>query len=150
MVKKFKLKHHFTKPKKNHDLLMRMPNLYEPMRQNRYLLRILNGENSEWWVSPAYNLSVGGERTSGEFWVTFRDPIITNTNNVVDFIDDLGYNRVDMELEMLDPTGVVVEKWVLNGCVVSGMDTTNLNLYDNNAYEGLKVLFNPNSTYKIL
>jgi hypothetical protein len=32
-----------------------------------------------------------------------------------------GYKK-DIELEMLDPTGVVVEKWILQGTFLSGLD----------------------------
>ena len=31
-----------------------------------------------------------------------------------------GYKK-DIELEMLDPTGVVVEKWVLQGCFITNL-----------------------------
>jgi hypothetical protein len=37
-----------------------------------------------------------------------------------------GYKK-DIDLEMLDPTGVVVEKWILIGCFLSDVDFQSLN-----------------------
>jgi hypothetical protein len=36
-----------------------------------------------------------------------------------------GYKK-DIELELLDPTGVVVEKWILQGTFLSDLDFQNL------------------------
>ena len=38
----------------------------------------------------------------------------------------IGYKR-DVELDMLDPTGVVVQKWILKNCFISDADFGELN-----------------------
>ena len=40
-----------------------------------------------------------------------------------------GYKK-DVELELLDPTGVVVEKWILQGTFLSDLDFQNLDYSD--------------------
>jgi hypothetical protein len=152
MIKNLKLKHFFTKPKKNpYDLLARMPIPYEPMRRNRYVLRVLNDDTeiSEWFVNTVYGLSVAGEYSREEFWITFRDLIIPNTNPI-NLITDLNGDMVNMELEMLDPTGVVVGKWELCDCVVSATDLTAIPYMDDPSNcDGVRVLFTPRYTVKI-
>jgi hypothetical protein len=37
-----------------------------------------------------------------------------------------GYKK-NVELEMLDPTGVVVEKWILEGCFLTSLNFGDLN-----------------------
>jgi hypothetical protein len=40
-----------------------------------------------------------------------------------------GYKK-DVELEMLDPTGVVVEKWILQGTFLTSLDMGSLDYVD--------------------
>jgi hypothetical protein len=42
-----------------------------------------------------------------------------------------GYKK-DIELEMLDPTGVVVEKWIIQGCFLTSLNFGDLD-YNNDA-----------------
>lgn len=130
------------------DLLMRMPVPYEPLRQNRFILRFPDELGiQEWWVSttsrPKYTSSeveIPFLNTStfviGKFqWesisVTFRDPIGPSaTQALMEWIRlhsesvtgrqgyAAGYKK-DVELEMLDPTGVVIEKWIMQGTMIT-------------------------------
>ena len=136
------------------DLLMKMPVPYEPKRKNRFILRFPStlGIN-EWYVTstsrpsakiksveiPFLNTStyVAGRFDWDEIKVTFKDPIGPSAAqalmewfrlHAVSVTGRMGYAagyKKDVYLEMLDPTGVVVEKWLLEGCFL-----TNLNFGD--------------------
>ena len=133
------------------DLLMRMPVPYEPLRKNRFILRFPDELGiQEWWVSttsrPKYTsqeVEIPFLNTStyviGRFkWesiqVTFRDPIGPSaTQALMEWVRlhsetvtgrqgyAAGYKK-DIELEMLDPTGVVVQKWILQGTQLNDVD----------------------------
>ena len=136
------------------DLLMKMPIPYEPKRQNRFILRFPStlGIN-EWFVESTSRpkLTIGateiqflntstwvaGRFNWGEISVKFRDPIGPSASQALmewfrlhaeSVTGRMGYAagyKKDIELEMLDPTGVVVEKWILQGTFL-----TNLNFGD--------------------
>ena len=130
------------------DLLMKMPIPYEPKRNNRFILRFPStlGIN-EWFVESAarphitinsteiqfLNTStyVAGRFTWGEITVTFRDPIGPSASQALmewvrlcaeSVTGRMGYAagyKKNVDLEMLDPTGVVVEKWILEQCMIT-------------------------------
>ena len=133
------------------DLLMKMPVPYEPKRQNRFILRFDStlGIN-EWFVEstgrpsidikgveiPFLNTStfVSGRFTWGPVTVKFRDPIGPSASQALmewvrlcaeSVTGRMGYAagyKKNIDLELLDPTGVVVEKWILEGCFLLGYD----------------------------
>ena len=138
------------------DLLMKMPIPYEPKRVNRFILTFPSelGIN-EWYVEstsrPAITINsvaipflnteryVAGRYTWGEIPVTFRDPIGPSAAQALmewvrlhaeSVTGRMGYAagyKKDVTLQMLDPTGVVVEKWVLIGCFLTKADFQALN-----------------------
>ena len=133
------------------DLLMKMPLNYEPLRKNRFLLRFPSDLGiQEWWVSQAKRPSIKQGETEIQFlntstWVvgrytwdaiqvTLRDPIGPSASQaVMEWVRlhsesvtgrqgyAAGYKR-DVELEMLDPTGVVVQKWILKNTMLTDVD----------------------------
>jgi hypothetical protein len=137
------------------DLLMKMPIPYEPKRQNRFILRFDSSLGiNEWFVEstsrphiqigateiPFLNTSVW---VAGRFnWqtinVTFRDPIGPSAAQALmewvrlhaeSVTGRMGYAagyKKDVDLEMLDPTGVVVEKWILQGTFLTDVNFNTL------------------------
>ena len=133
------------------DLLMKMPIPYEPKRVNRFILSFPSelGIN-EWYVEstsrPAITIAstpipflnteryVAGRYTWGEIPVTVRDPIGPSAAQALmewvrlhaeSVTGRMGYAagyKKDVTLQMLDPTGVVVEKWILIGCFLTKAD----------------------------
>ena len=133
------------------DLLLKMPLNYEPLRKNRWLLRFPADLGiQEWWLKgakrpsikqegkeiPFLNTStwVVGRYTWDEMQITLRDPIGPSASQaVMEWVRlhsesvtgrqgyAAGYKR-DVELEMLDPTGVVVSKWILKNTMVTSAD----------------------------
>ena len=133
------------------DLLMKMPTPYEPKRVNRFIVRFNSSLGiNEWYVSaasrpsakinsvaiPFLNTStyVAGRFEWNEIKMTFRDPIGPSASQALmewfrlhaeSVTGRMGYAagyKKDIELEMLDPTGVVVEKWILEGTWLTGYD----------------------------
>jgi len=147
------------------DLLMKMPLPYEPKRQNRFILRFPStlGIN-EWFVETSKRPSIKIKETeipflntstfvAGRFnWdsipVTFRDPIGPSAAQALmewvrlhaeSVTGRMGYAagyKKDIDIEMLDPTGVVVEKWILYGTFLTGVDFGVLNY----AQDGLSTI----------
>lgn len=133
------------------DLLMKMPVPFEPKRQNRFILRFPSSLGiNEWYVSSAKRPSATIKDTEIQFlntstfvagrfnWeaieVTFRDPIGPSASQALmewfrlhaeSVTGRMGYAagyKKDVELEMLDPTGVVVEKWILQGTFLTKLN----------------------------
>ena len=133
------------------DLLLNAPIQYEPLRQNRFIIRFSSDIGVQsWWVSTAQRPKINIERKEIPFlntstyvagrytWqpitITLRDPIGPSASQAIMewirlHVESMtgrmgyaaGYMR-DVELEMLDPTGVVVSKWILKNCMLG--DTT--------------------------
>ena len=130
---------------------MKMPIPYEPKRQNRFILRFPSSLGiNEWFVEstarphiqigsteiPFLNTStyVAGRFTWDEIPVKFRDPIGPSAAQaLMEWVRlhaesvtgrmgyAAGYKR-DIDLELLDPTGVVVEKWILYGTFLTSVN----------------------------
>ena len=137
------------------DLLMKMPFQYEPKRKNRFILTVPSslGINS-WYVEsttrpkvtikdveiPFLNTStyVAGRFNWESMDVTFRDPIGPSESQALmewvrlhaeSVTGRMGYAagyKKDVDLEMLDPTGVAVEKWILQGVFLTSVDFDSL------------------------
>ena len=141
------------------DLLMKMPIPYEPKRQNRFIVRFPStlGIN-EWFVETAarphitinpieiqfLNTStyVAGRFTWGTISVKFRDPIGPSASQaLMEWVRlcaesvtgrmgyAAGYKKI-VDLEMLDPTGVVVEKWIMEGTWMKDVNFNSLGYTD--------------------
>ena len=133
------------------DLLMKMPIPYEPKRQNRFVLRFPTSLGiNEWFVESTARpkITVGSTEiqflntstyVAGRFnWeplnVTFRDPIGPSAAQALmewirlcaeSVTGRMGYAagyKKNVDLELLDPTGVVVEKWILEGTFLTSAD----------------------------
>lgn len=141
------------------DLLMKMPIPYEPKRNNRFIMRFPStlGIN-EWFVEtaarphitiqsveiPFLNTStyVAGRFSWGELNVTFRDPIGPSASQALmewvrlcaeSVTGRMGYAagyKKNVDLEMLDPTGVVVEKWIMEGTWMKDVNFNTLGYSD--------------------
>ena len=138
------------------DLLMKMPVPFEPKRKNRFILRFPSSLGiNEWYVTstsrpkakintteiPFLNTStyVAGRFTWEEISVQFKDPIGPSASQALmewfrlhaeSVTGRMGYAagyKKNVELEMLDPTGVVVEKWILEGCFLTSLNFGDLN-----------------------
>ena len=133
------------------DLLLKTPLNYEPLRKNRWLVRFPSDLGiQEWWCSSAARPTITQEETGIPFlntstWVvgrytwdtiqvTFRDPIGPSASQaIMEWVHlhsesvtgrqgyAVGYKR-DIELEMLDPTGVVVSKWILKNAMLTSVN----------------------------
>jgi hypothetical protein len=130
---------------------MKMPIPYEPKRENRWILRFPSSLGiNEWYVESTARPKLTIQSKEIEFlntstfvagrfkWdplsVKFRDPIGPSASQAVmewirlcaeSVTGRMGYAagyKKNVDLEMLDPTGVVVEKWILEGTFLLGYD----------------------------
>ena len=137
------------------DLLMKMPIPYEPKRQNRFILRFPSSLGiNEWFVESTARpqITIGSTEiqflntstyVAGRFvWnpinVVFRDPIGPSAAQALmewvrlcaeSVTGRMGYAagyKKNVDLEMLDPTGVVVEKWILEGVFLTDVNFNSL------------------------
>ena len=137
------------------DLLMKMPIPYEPKRQNRFILRFPSSLGiNEWFVEstarphiqvaateiPFLNTStyVAGRFNWQPISVKFRDPIGPSASQALmewvrlcaeSVTGRMGYAagyKKNVDLEMLDPPGVVVEKWILEGTFLTDVNFDSL------------------------
>ena len=133
------------------DLLMKMPLPYEPKKKNRWLITFPADLGiQQWWLSSASRPSITQNEVEIPFlntstWVigrftwesidvVFRDPIGPSAAQaIMEWVRlhsesitgrqgyAAGYKR-PVELELLDPTGVVIEKWLLDGTMLTNVD----------------------------
>lgn len=124
------------------DMLLKAPLIYEPKKKNRWLLRFPSDLGiQEWTLVSAQRPGITQQPTEIQFmntstWVlgrytwddinvTFNDAIGPSTSQaLMEWIRlhsesatgrqgyAAGYKR-DVVLEMLDPTGAVIEQWIL-------------------------------------
>lgn len=115
---------------------------YEPKRMNRFLITFPDYFNLPQWVvyetsRPSMKLITkkifGFELSKSLQWddlvVKLRDPIGPSTSqSLMDLIHPDLKNKhkvkekFTLQIEMLDPTGVVVEKWYLDNCEFKSID----------------------------
>ena len=153
------------------DLLMKMPVPFEPKRVNRFLLRFPSSLGiNEWYVTSAKRPSVkinsvpipflntetyvAGKFTWDTISVTFKDPIGPSATQALmewfrlhaeSVTGRMGYAagyKKDIELEMLDPTGVVIEKWIIQGTFIQDMNFGDLD-YGRDDIANIAVTFRP-------
>lgn len=130
---------------------MKMPVPYEPKKENRWILRFPSALGlNEWYFQsanrphikineveiPFLNTStwVAGRFLWEPMQVTMRDPIGPSASQAMmewtrlhaeSVTGRMGYAagyKKDVELEMLDPTNVVIEKWIMQGTMVTDID----------------------------
>ena len=141
------------------DMLTKMPLHYEPLKNNRWIMRFPSDLGiNEWTLVSASRPHIQQNAKEIQFlntstyvlgrylWssinVVLRDPIGPSSSQaVMEWVRlhsesitgrqgyAAGYKR-DLELEMLDPTGVVVQKWILKNCMVSDANFGNLSYSD--------------------
>lgn len=146
------------------DLLMKMPIPAEPKRKNRWLFRFPKDLGfQEWYLSSASRPSITqgdveipfintstfvlGRFTWDTIDITLRDAIGPSTAQAVMEWVRLGSESVtgrqgyaqgykkDVYIEMLDPSGVTVEKWKLEGTFLTNVSFGDLSYDDDGLAE---------------
>lgn len=146
------------------DLLNNMPIFYEPKRKNRWFFRFPSELGiQEWTLKSAARPKISQNETEIEFlntstWVVgrfiwesitvvLRDAIGPSTTQaVMEWVRlhsesvtgrqgyAAGYKK-DVEIEMIDPNGFVVEKWLLEGAMITNADFGDLSMDDDSIAE---------------
>lgn len=153
------------------DLLLKSPTPYEPKRKNRWIIRFPADLGiQEWWLVSANRPTINQNvveipfiNTStfvvGRFkWNTIscvlRDPIGPSASQtIMEWVRlhsesvtgrqgyAAGYKK-DLELEMLDPTGVTVEKWILQSTMIGDANFGSL-AYNDDALADITLTLQP-------
>lgn len=153
------------------DLLSKIPLPFEPLRKNRFILRFPStlGIN-EWYVMSTSRPTVTINSTevaflntstyvAGRFnWetidVTFRDPIGPSASqSLMEWIrlcaesvtGRMGYAagyKKDIDLELLDPPGAVVQKWRMEGVFITSANFGSLS-YDDDGIADITCTLRP-------
>jgi len=138
---------------------MKMPVPYEPKKKNRWLIRFPAELGiQQWWLQSASRPSITQNEVEIAFlntstWVigrfiweaievTMRDAIGPSTAQaMMEWVRlhsesvtgrqgyAAGYKK-NVEIEMLDPTGVVIEKWQLQGTMLTNVNFGDLSMED--------------------
>jgi len=106
---------------------------YEPKKKNRFLLNFpVEFELQQWIIFEATRPSMRVENDMilwDDLTIKLRDPIGPSTSQkLMELIHpDINNNHkvkevFNLEIEMLDPTGVVVERWCVNNCNFKSID----------------------------
>lgn len=147
------------------DLLLRSPLQYEPKKKNRWLLRFPQDVGIQPFAlksaaRPKPNITtneikflntsswVNGSYTWSAIPIVIRDFIAPSQSQALmewfrlhaeSVTGRMGYNvgsAKNVEIEVLDPTGVAVEKWLCVNCILTGeLDFGQLDYADDNLLE---------------
>lgn len=147
------------------DLISKMPVPFEPKKKNRWVFRFPSELGiQEWWLASGSRPNISQEEVEIPFlntstWVigrfvwdtiqvTFRDPIGPSASQaIMEWVRlhsesitgrqgyAAGYKKDLVFIEMLDPTGVVVEKWQLQGCMLTNVEFGDLAMDDDGIAE---------------
>ena len=131
------------------DLIREMPIPYEPKRKNRWVLNLIDNKNDihEWVISKTSRPKFVKKGFFVKQFqvepmrVELRDPICPSTSQVL-YQVLLEDKPLDFTLEMLDPTGVVVEKWNLTQCMLLEVDFGELD-YAKDELATCSIVFKP-------
>ena len=111
------------------DCLLKAPIEHEPLRKNRFIYRFPSDLGiSEWTIASGNRPSIKQGNTEIQFLntSTYVAGRYTWDSMQVTFRGyAAGYKR-DVELELLDPSNVVVQKWILRNCWISDCNYGNL------------------------
>lgn len=138
------------------NLNTKIPVAYEPKRKNRWILKFLENTSIESWflsgtVRPSVevkHISIFGFNFSLKpKWqpmeIKMRDVIGPSSAQAVWKLFS-SKNKFNLVLEMLDPTGVGVEKWEINDCKIISLDFGCLS-YDSDDLAEIIMVIQPKS-----
>jgi len=127
-----------------------MSKINEPKKKNRWLIRFPSEFGiQEWWISSMDRPKITFKRLLYFFItesiepinITFRETIENNELSSKLF-NDLSEKIFDVDIDMLDPTGVVVEKFILLDCRLLMIDFCDLN-YSKDEIANIKIKIQP-------
>ena len=112
----------------------KMPLPYEPKKKNRWIVTFPESMGINSWAvyktkRPTYRViekKIFGvllykKIVWDEIKIEFHDPIGPSTSQLL-MCDFKPKEKFDYKLELLDPTGVVIEQWEINSCDVKSVD----------------------------
>lgn len=130
------------------DTLSTLKN-YEPIRDNRFIVRFPSELNIQsWWVKsinlPSVSIDDKGNETWGDINISFKNFITPST---VQAISENLKPAKDFEfsIELVDPEVNPIQKWIIKAERVISIDFGGTADYDNDAIQETKVIFKINN-----
>lgn len=131
---------------------------FEPKKNNRFIIGFPESFGISSWViqlssRPSMKIHekkfLGFSYSKKLKWEPIRiemlDPIgPSTTQRLMSLINNNILTKFDFKLEMLDPTGVSVEEWKVNGCEIKSIDFGDLG-YDNDGMTRCVMVVQPTS-----
>ncbi len=113
--------------------------VYELFRANRFIVRFPYNFEIPDWMARTCTLPV--DKYNGNITVKVMCPLLLDTDKERPYkcIEDF-----DMEIELLDPTGSVMDGYILKDCKINEVNNTVLN-YDDDSIVGSTI----NISYKV-
>lgn len=124
-----------TKPKTTpnpHVNGVNRPISYEPKRQNRFLVNMPEEfQIQQWVIKKAARPSTHIVRNGPDGCVIEYDPMVLVYNDPIGpsvaqrlniILRERPGEPFDFSIEMLDPTGVIIEQWIFTNCYFEAMD----------------------------
>ena len=129
---------------------------YEPKRINRWIVKLPKEFGIESWVLSGtdrpslikkyfnfFGLRLSVSTEWQPITLRFRDPIAPSTSQKLMSLIKEG-KSFSYNLELLDPTGIVVEKWLIKDCIIKSVDFSSLT-YDYDGFVSCIMVVLPNS-----
>lgn len=116
-----------------------LPMPFEPKKKNRWLVIFPEKLGiQEWWLQKGQRPKHGNGKWC-DFTITVYDPISPSAAQAFFALLEtygtkkklFGGNLFTIELELLDPTGVVIEKWEIDFSQIKSMDFGSLDVKAN-------------------
>lgn len=103
---------------------------YEPKMTNRWIVEFPKEYHIPEWVGKAVTLPTYPFSQGGKITVVLRDPIaLSTTSAIMEYLDNP--KPFKLKINVLDPVGIKIEKWILKGCLITSIDWSTLD-YESN------------------
>lgn len=123
------------------NIINNVPIPYEPKKKNRWLIIFPESFGlSQWIFSRASRPCVRIHHGLTKFEplvIGMYDPIAPSTSQSLHNLINSGkvHEKFDLKIQMLDHTGIVIEEWVLSGCLFTKIDFGHLSYKDDEIME---------------
>ena len=104
--------------------------MFEPKMTNRWLVKFPKKSNIPEWIGKSVVLPTYPFNPGDKLYVVLYDPILpSTTNSLLKFIEN--QKPFKLKLDVLDPLGSCVGKWIFKDCLITSIDWSTLD-YANN------------------
>lgn len=112
-------------------------NEFEPKKSNRFILKFPNEFNIPEWAVVQCSLPSMNITNELIFWneieMELYDPIKPSISKaIMKILEDRKYLNFELMIKLLDPTGVVIETWMIKEAAITAVNFGSLSFYSDN------------------